>query len=368
MTSAPMTNSPIGQAAPQFLQAQPAPRRARLAAGWRRAGFATPLQSALSVSAALLLGALVYWIVLRFPAIEEGLRTAWAMGADDGGGTLRALLGEYPLVEAWRPALVLCLFAVLLLRLCVGNVRRRPLCLWLLVLQVPLMLALLRGGVPGLAAVPVSHWGGALVTFVLMSLALALALPLSLLLALAQQAQSRLLALLSVGSVQALLTLPPLIVLLALFVLAQGFAALGSGAALALAALALALLAAARTSLPMRAGLELLSHGPTLAARALGLSWWQRLRLVILPLLLQTQTPALVRGSADLLKTTALVCVIGINDPLQWALAAAPITNPMGTQAHAVPAALLLLALLFWSLGAALTHLGARLSPTPPVA
>lgn len=64
----------------------------------------------------------------------------------------------------------------------------------------------------------------------------------------------------------------------------------------------------------MRAGIASVSRGQLQAARALGMTNWQGLRLVVLPQAFRNMTPSLVNQSVALLKDTSLVYVISLND------------------------------------------------------
>lgn len=61
-----------------------------------------------------------------------------------------------------------------------------------------------------------------------------------------------------------------------------------------------------------RAGLEAVPPGLTEAGQALAFNYFQRLRLIILPLAFRLSLPALVNNYVSLLKNTALVSVIGV--------------------------------------------------------
>jgi len=64
----------------------------------------------------------------------------------------------------------------------------------------------------------------------------------------------------------------------------------------------------------MRAGIQSLDRGQNEAAVALGLSYWQRMRIVILPQGLRRMLPATVSQLITLNKDTTLVFIIGIQE------------------------------------------------------
>lgn len=80
------------------------------------------------------------------------------------------------------------------------------------------------------------------------------------------------------------------------------------------AALALALNSGAYVSEVIRSGIESVALGQTEAARSLGLSNRQTMRLVVLPQAIKTILPALGNEFISLLKESAVVSVIGVGE------------------------------------------------------
>jgi general L-amino acid transport system permease protein len=72
----------------------------------------------------------------------------------------------------------------------------------------------------------------------------------------------------------------------------------------------------------IRGGLAALPKGQYEAADALGLTYWQSMRLIILPQALKISIPGIVNTFIGLFKDTTLVAVIGLLDPLG-------LTNPI---------------------------------------
>ncbi|MDV7104732.1 amino acid ABC transporter permease [Vibrio sp. TH_r3] len=63
-----------------------------------------------------------------------------------------------------------------------------------------------------------------------------------------------------------------------------------------------------------RGGIQSISQGQHEAAKSLGLSYWQKMRLIILPLALRQMLPPLGNQFVYILKMSSLVSVIGLND------------------------------------------------------
>ncbi|MEK7809904.1 MAG: ABC transporter permease subunit [Chloroflexota bacterium] len=66
----------------------------------------------------------------------------------------------------------------------------------------------------------------------------------------------------------------------------------------------------------VRAGIQAISKGQTEAARALGFSWWQTLRLIILPQAMRVIIPPLTSQYLNLTKNSSLAVAIGYPDLL----------------------------------------------------
>jgi len=66
----------------------------------------------------------------------------------------------------------------------------------------------------------------------------------------------------------------------------------------------------------VRGGLQAIPKGQTEAADAMGLKYWQSMRLIVLPQALKISIPAIVNTFIGLYKDSVLVIVIGLLDPL----------------------------------------------------
>ena len=64
----------------------------------------------------------------------------------------------------------------------------------------------------------------------------------------------------------------------------------------------------------VRAGLEGLSLGQTQAARALGLTYFQTMRYVLLPQALTNMLPSLLNQFVSIIKATSLAYVVGVHE------------------------------------------------------
>jgi general L-amino acid transport system permease protein len=67
----------------------------------------------------------------------------------------------------------------------------------------------------------------------------------------------------------------------------------------------------------VRGGLQAVPKGQYEGAMAIGLSWWQMMRLIVLPQALVTVIPGIVNSFIALFKDTTLVAIVGIFDFLK---------------------------------------------------
>ncbi|MFM7393456.1 MAG: amino acid ABC transporter permease [Cyanobium sp.] len=214
----------------------------------------------------------------------------------------------------------------------------------------------LIGGGLGLARVSPGEWGGLLLTLLASSFAILLCLPIGVLLALGRRSD---LPLLRWGSVLYIEFIrgAPLITLLFLGQNILGFLLPGGLAPDRVwrAAWVLTFFAAAYLAEAVRSGLAAVPRGQLEAARSLGLSSAQALRLVVLPQALRVALPAMVGQFISLLQDTTLLSLIGLLDLL--GVARTVMANPafLGRNAEVY----LTLAILFWCCCAAL-GLGSR--------
>jgi general L-amino acid transport system permease protein len=225
------------------------------------------------------------------------------------------LFGFYPYAQQWRPALCIALFILLYVVSAMRRFWRRELALvWIAVLAA--ILVLMGGGVLGLSRVPDDQWGGLPITLILATFGLAFAFPLAVATALGRRARSlpavRWLCIAYVELIRGVPLVSLLFMASAMFPL---FLPPGMDVnKLLRAQIAFILFAGAYLAEMVRAGLQAVPRGQYEAADALGLSWWQKTRLVTLPQALRHVIPALVNTFIGFFKDTSLVLIIGIFD------------------------------------------------------
>ena len=232
------------------------------------------------------------------------------------------LFGLYPPGERWRPALATLLVIALLIVTMLPTCWRR----WLVaawIVALALFLWLMGGGGP-LPRVTTQQWGGLPMTIMLTVIGLGLGLPLGVLLALGRRSQltlPRLTATMIVEVVRGV----PLVAVLYLSVLVVPLA-LSTGVAidkLLLAQAGVAVFAGAYLAEAVRGGLQMVPPRRLDAARALGLTWWQSMRLIVLPEALRIVVPAFISIAVGFFQDTSLIVIIGLFDLLNTARLAA---------------------------------------------
>ncbi len=103
----------------------------------------------------------------------------------------------------------------------------------------------------------------------------------------------------------------------------------------------------------IRGGIESIDKGQMEAARSLGLSRWQAMRLVILPQALKNSLPALISEFIALLKETSVVGWIGLSDIMRGA-------DNIRFQTATAFESLFAAALMYLTLTAIFTHIMTR--------
>ena len=227
------------------------------------------------------------------------------------------LYGRYAEEELWRVQLVFALMALSALLL-FGPWRKHA--GWrigaALGLAPILIIWLLLGGA-GLTPVPTTLWGGLLLTLVVALSGIAASFPIGILLALARQSSLRLLRLMAIGFIEFVRGVPLITVLFMASIMLPLFFPPGvQFDKLMNCLIGVALFASAYMAEVVRGGLQAIGRGQYEAARALGLTYWQMQRHVVLPQALGLVVPGIVNTFIGLFKDTSLVLIIGLFDLL----------------------------------------------------
>ena len=278
----------------------------------------------------LTLGAVAFLLWLIPPLVEWGIVNATLEPTIEGckavGGAcwgfvnanLRLILfGTYPFDEQWRPLLAM----ILLMGIICGSLgavkypglRKAIIPMW--VIGVPIIAILMWGGMFGLTYVQNSYWGGLPLTLILSAIGVIFAFPFGLLLALGRQSHMPAIKTVSVVYIEVIRGVPLITVLFMASVMFPLF--LPDGVTidkLLRAQIGIILFTAAYLAEVFRGGLQAVPRGQFEAGDSLALSYWQSMRLIILPQALRLVIPPTVNSFISMFKDTTLVVIIGLFD------------------------------------------------------
>jgi general L-amino acid transport system permease protein len=254
--------------------------------------------------------------------------------------------GSYPIPERWRVDTFFVMLAIGVVWLLWLRAPRRDLgsVYFFVVLPVASFILLTGWRAIGLEPVDTSLWGGILVTIVVASVGIICSLPIGIVLALGRRSRMPAIRLFSVIFIEFVRGVPLVTVLfmasvmLPLFVPEQY-----SPDKLLRALVGIALFASAYMAEVVRAGLQAIPKNQFEGAMAVGLSYSQMMRLIVLPQALKITIPNIVNTYIGLFKDTTLVFIVGIFDFLhtvevsridpKWAT---PVTSTTGYAVAAI--------------------------------
>lgn len=339
-------------------QSRPPPRRAAGVIGWARQRL---LSSPANVALSLVCIAIVFIVASAaydWLFVDAQWRGNGPEACPDKNAIcwpfIRArfdqfIYGFYPASERWRANLGIALALALGLPMFVERFRHKGwLALGLAIAYPAIGIVLFHGGYFGLPVVVTSQWGGFFLTVVAAVFVLATSLPLAVLLALGRHRTAPpLVRNLCAIWIETWRSVPVLVLLFVAIVMFPLFMPAGFEVDKLLRALiALTILMSAYLAEAIRGALASIDAGQYEAADALGMSYWQRTRLVILPQALPVALPQITSNFIGLFKETTVLLVIGLYDLLGMvqSAAAAPQWLSIGTSATGYVFA----ALFFW--------------------
>ena len=229
------------------------------------------------------------------------------------------IFGTYPYDEQWRPAAATLIFIALFHLSSRRNLWRREL-VFVWTGALILIAFLMWGGTFGLSYVSQDRWGGLPVTLILATFGLAFGFPLGVFVALGRRSKLPAIRSLCVLYVELIRGVPLISLLFMASVMFPLFMPDGFNVdKLLRAQIAIVLYAGAYLAEVIRGGLQAVARGQHEAADALGLSYWQKNRLIVLPQAIRHVIPPLVNTFIAFFKDTSLVLIIGIFDLLTTA-------------------------------------------------
>ncbi len=306
----------------------PAPASEKGMVHWMRANlFASPTDTVLTLLGALFVlwavPPMFSWLFVnavwtgedRTACVGENVGACWAFV---NAKFEQFVYGRYPIDERWRVDIVFMLFFGGLIPMAIpGLPYKRANAIFMLVAVPILSLILLSGGLFGLRQVETALWGGFMLTLVVAVTGIVVSLPLGVLLALGRRSNLPVIKLLSIIFIEVWRGVPLVTVLFMASVMLPLFLPQGvTFDKLLRALIGVALFASAYMAEVIRGGLQAMPKGQYEGADALGLSYWQKTNLIILPQALKMVIPGIVNTFIGLFKDTSLVYIIGLFDLL----------------------------------------------------
>ncbi|WP_269931630.1 amino acid ABC transporter permease [Aminobacter sp. HY435] len=357
----------IGYVRTEMALPEPAPPRERGPVAWARKNlFATPVDSILTfiglAIAATIVVPLFQWALVnaQWTGTDRTYCSTVAQGGiqpDGWSGACWAfvkakfgqfMFGRYPIEERWRVILVAIMFVVLLVPLMVPRVPRKGLNAFLLFLVFPVVAyVLLVGDMFGLTHVETPLWGGLLVTLALSFVGIVVSLPLGILLALGRRSKMPVVKMVSVIFIETVRGVPLITVLFMASVMLPLFLPAGMSFDKFLRALiGVSLFASAYMAEVVRGGLQAIPKGQYEGADSLGLSYWQKMGLIVLPQALKLVIPGIVNTFIGMFKDTSLVYIISMFDLL--GVVRQNFSDPAWASPQTPASGLVFAALVFW--------------------
>ena len=272
----------------------------------------------------LVFGALVLWVSWNIldwafldtiweadsgAACREVSGACWAV--IEARGRL-ILFGLYPYEEHWRSTLACLAIILTTVMSCIPWFWRMSRLSALWVTGFGLFLALMFGGFLGMPLVTTEKWGGLSLTVLLFSSVVVLGMPLAIALALLRRSKLPVVRLVVGGIIDVTRSLPLLTILFAAAVVVPFVVPdWAQGDKLVRVILAFAVFFAAYQAEIIRAGLQAIPEGQEEAAAALGLRYFARIFLVMLPQAFRNALPATINQVVITFKETSIVTIIG---------------------------------------------------------
>lgn len=233
------------------------------------------------------------------------------------------LFGLFPYEELWRSATAVTSIVIVAILSCIPVfwTPRRIALTWGIGFGV--FYVLMRGGIFGLSDVTTEQWGGlSLTVFIFASVAI-IGMPLSILLALGRRSELPVIRLLSSLAIDFTRSMPLLTILFTAalivpFVLPSWL----QGDKLYRIIGAFAFFFACYQAEIIRGGLQAIPNGQFDAAKSMGLGYWRRVWLILLPQAFRNALPPTINQFVITFKETSIVIIIGLFEILASANAA----------------------------------------------
>lgn len=309
----------------------PAPIATSGPIAWMRDNlFSSPFNVVLTVLAVWVLWSIIPpmidWVFIEAVWDATDRKDCWAQMSEPEAGACWAFIqsrlslfiyGFYPEAERWRVNLCFIGLVLFLTPILWDKCPGRKYLLWYCVAFPFIAAWLLVGGFFGLERVPTNEFGGIMLTFIIGVTGIFFSLPIGVALALGRTSSMPALGILCVIFIEFIRGVPLIALLFVASTMLNYFLPPGTTFDLLMRVLIMVtLFSAAYIAEVVRGGLQAIPRGQYEAADAMGLTYWQAQRLVILPQALKICIPGIVNNFIALYKDTTLVIIIGMLDPL----------------------------------------------------
>jgi general L-amino acid transport system permease protein len=319
-----MSDQSFHRSQAELLPERPPPTSTVGMIGWIRTNlFGGTLNTVLTLLSILLL----YWSVP--PLLDWAFFSADFTGASGSECTAEGacwawldqridqfLYGFYPQESYWRVNLAIVLLFPALAFVLFDGLPYARYGRWYSLLY-PVIAAILLVGGFGLEGVTTDKFGGFMLNLVAGLAGIVLSLPIGVMLSLGRRSKLPIVRYLSVGFIEFIRGVPLITLLFVAIVILQLFLPPEvSLDQLVRVMIMITLFASAYMAEVIRGGLQAIPKGQFEAAQAMGLGYWQSMRLIILPQALKISIPGIVNTFIGLFKDTTLVIIIGLFDIL----------------------------------------------------
>lgn len=252
------------------------------------------------------------------------------------------IYGFYPESQYYRPNLVLLIFVVyVFLFKKIPNIKAKI----FIIISFPIIAYILIAGGFGLEHVPTNKWGGLLLTTIIASVGIICCFPIGILCALGRRSDMPMIKSICVIYIEFIRGVPLITILfMSSVILPLFFPENLEFDKLLRALIGITLFYAAYIAEVIRGGLQAIPKGQYEAADALGLTYWKKMLLVILPQALKISIPNIIGTFISLFKDTSLVLIIGLFDLLSMVTLTNSDTHWLGFETEGY----VFVALIYW--------------------
>lgn len=257
------------------------------------------------------------------------------------------IYGFYPPESYWRIHLVFLLipFIWVIIRFFTKEIKSKRLAILASLIIYPFVAFYLLHGGWLLTVVETDRWGGLLLTLIIAVVGIVASMPIGILLALGRRSSMPTIRYLSIIYIEFIRGVPLISILFMASVVLPLFLEVGTEIDKLLRALiGITLFQAAYIAEIVRGGLQAIPQGQYEAADSLGLNFWKKISLVIMPQVLKISIPNLTGSCIGLFKDSTLVLIIGLFDMLAMVQLTTSDSNWLGLEIEGY----VFVTLMFW--------------------